>query len=710
MSSLVTLLPGPAKSVETEPTTVVTPTEIVLRRRDRPVSAACDECRKRKSKCNVPWPCEPCVRRNSECQFDPKADLLILHRALQRKCTELSIDNGRLESVLLMMREKPEDVGLAIYRRIRTGSKLDVDAILSSIESGDLLMQLHLAPASEVRYPFPSRAALPDIFAKTKSAYTESLVLEAPYFDSEAPQAFDARLISYLEAPKYMPYHSAKLVEPLLDNATISRWTSVCTDEPLLHSLMETYFLHIYSAFPFFHKECFLRCLSSGSHRFCSKLLVNAILAHACHATPTVAHRNEHWNPQTLGYTFLAEARRLLDLEPGRPNVTTVQAMLVMNVTLNDHGVDAGASYRYLLEAVSTARIMGLYDSPSENMEQNADQDGKVVREVTAWALFAWQGWSSYVPPLNLKLNFENRVISLMIQELPWIKDPPQTPCPDPAQCPFWYGDIWVRYPSSQEPIATKYYQTFKAYLDFWAIFNDIAGVLFSPTQVRAIYLSQAVEFYVRLRSWFNGLPDDMHPGKIVLPFQLKLHIQYWALVMDLFKPYVGWDDLTKALDQTPSEIYINARRNQELVLRIYYLRHGTETHDSWLSMFLVRLGFIALEEVASSSEENDSLTTLIFALTTLDNQGKCYFKAEFTLRTICLQMRSRDLETFKQFATYQDLDAPEALASRIGFVKSNWPVHMDFAKRERKNIREVATEAIGMNLMDNGNPVPAGE
>ncbi|KAF4441607.1 nitrate assimilation regulatory nirA [Fusarium acutatum] len=327
----------------------------------------------------------------------------MLYRALQRKFTELNGEKGRLDSVLSMLREKPEDVALAVFRRIRTGS--DPEAILSSIESGDILMQLHLAPASQVRYPFPSRSALPGIFAKTKSAYTESLALETPYFGSEPPQTFDARLISYLEAPKYMPYHSAKLVEPLLDCATISRWTNVCTDEPLLHSLMEAYFLHIYSAFPFFHKECFLRGLGSGSHRFCSSLLVNAVLAHACHANPTIAHRNEHWNPQTLGYTFLAEARRLLELETGRPKITTVQAMLVMNITMNDHGVDA-ASYQYLTKAVSLANILGLFNSPSENMEQGADQDVKVVREVTAWALFAWQGWSSYVSLFESEAEF----------------------------------------------------------------------------------------------------------------------------------------------------------------------------------------------------------------------------------------------------------------------------------------------------------------
>ncbi|KAF5635626.1 nitrate assimilation regulatory nirA [Fusarium tjaetaba] len=658
MSSLVPLLPGPAKPVENQPTTIVTRTDIVLKKRLRPVSAACEECRKRKSKV-----------------------YLLLLTALQRKYAEMSGDKGRVDSLIAMIREKPEDIAQAVFRRVRTGS--DPEAILSSIESGDILMQLHLAPASQVRYPFPHRDALPGIFAKTKSAYMDSLALETPYYGSDSAQTFDARLISYLEAPKYMPYHSAKLVEPLLDDATISRWTNVCTDETLLHSLMESYFLYIYSVFPFFHKECFLRDLGSGSSRFCSSLLVNAVLAHACHATPMIALRNEHWNPHTLGYTFLAEARRLLELEPFRPKITTVQAQLVMNSTVNDHGID-GASHHYLLNAASQARIMGLFDSPSEPSEQNADQEVKVVREVTAWALFAWQG-----------------VIASMAQEIPLLKYPPQTPYPDPAQCPFWYGDIWVRYPSSREPIATKYYQTFKAYLEFWTIFNDITSLLFRPAQIRSLYLGQAVEFYSRLRSWFNGLPDDLHPGKIVLPFQLRLHIQYWALLMDLFKPFAGWDDPTKVLDQTPSEILAAARRNQELVLRIYYLRHGTETHDCWLSMFLLKLGFLALQEVAISSDNDDSLATLILALTSLDNQGKCYFKAEFALRTICAQMRSRDLETFKQFATFQDLDVPQAIESRIGFIKSYWPVNMYFNRQERKNIRQVAAEAIGMNLRD---------
>jgi hypothetical protein len=93
-----------------------------------------------------------------------------------------------------------------------------------------------------------------------------------------------------------------------------------------------------------------------------------------------------------------------LELETARSKITTVQAMLVMNIIMNDHGVD-GASYQYLTKAVALAKRMGLFNSPSDDMEHDVDPSTKVVREVTAWALFAWQGWFSYVPPLDLKLR-----------------------------------------------------------------------------------------------------------------------------------------------------------------------------------------------------------------------------------------------------------------------------------------------------------------
>ncbi|KAH7228202.1 hypothetical protein BKA60DRAFT_591379 [Fusarium oxysporum] len=516
----VPLLPSPSKPAESQTAAVVTQTEIVLRKRKRPVSSACEECRKRKSKA----------------------------------------ENTHFQAVYSLLREKPENIALAILRRIRAGA--DPDAILSLMENGDLLMQLHLAPSSQFRYAFPYRT-------------------------------------------------------------------------------------------------------------------------HACHATPKFAHRNEHWNPQNIGYLFLAEARRLLELETARSKITTVQAMLVMNIIMNDHGVD-GASYQYLTKAVALAKRMGLFNSPSDDMEHDVDPSTKVVREVTAWALFAWQG-----------------VMSSMLYEPPLITEPPQTSYPDPLEMPFWYSDLRVRYPSSQEVISTRNHQTFKAYLEFWAIFNDIASVSFPPGRDRSFSLSQAVDFYARSRSWFEGLPNDLQPGKIVLPCQLKLHIQYWLLLMDLFKPFADWDQRMEGLDKTSSEIYRDARWNQAYVLRIYYLRHGTEAYDCWFSMFLLKLGFVALQEVASSSDRDASLSNLILALTSLDNQGKCCFMSEFTLRTICAQMRSEDLAIFKQFATFEDLDDPQAIASRMSLIRSNWPVNMDFAKRERKSLRDVAAEAIGMDMTD---------
>lgn len=125
--------------------------------------------------------------------------------------------------------------------------------------------------------------------------------------------------------------------------------------------------------------------------------------------------------------------------------------------------------------------------------------------------------------PFGSEAEIKNRVMSSMLYEPPLITEPPQTSYPDPLEMPFWYSDLRVRYPSSQEVISTSNHQTFKAYLEFWAIFNDIASVSFPPGRDRSFSLSQAVDFYARSRSWFEGLPNDLQPGKIVLPCQLKL-------------------------------------------------------------------------------------------------------------------------------------------------------------------------------------------
>jgi hypothetical protein len=72
------------------------------------------------------------------------------------------------------------------------------------------------------------------------------------------------------------------MVEPEHPIAAPSKWTSISSNDQLLPKLLEAYFLYDYPWFAAFHKDYFLVDMNNDSTRFCSSLLVNAILAAAC--------------------------------------------------------------------------------------------------------------------------------------------------------------------------------------------------------------------------------------------------------------------------------------------------------------------------------------------------------------------------------------------------------------------------------------------
>ena len=89
--------------------------------------------------------------------------------------------------------------------------------------------------------------------------------------------------------------------------------------------------------------------------------------------------------PDSLGYRFLAEARRLLDLDFAAPTVTTVQASAIVNLTLNLNGIDE-IGWWYLRMSVDMAKTLDLFSIPKDG-----DSEWRMVAIVTAWGLFNWQ-------------------------------------------------------------------------------------------------------------------------------------------------------------------------------------------------------------------------------------------------------------------------------------------------------------------------------
>jgi hypothetical protein len=190
------------------------------------------------------------------------------------------------------MQTLPEQDAIELFRSVRKGR--DLATILNRFKDGDLLLQMHLVPETRLRYNLPYSKNLPPVLLESGSPYLDTVIYTPNFTSSPLEQlaggsksAPSVPMRSTHETQYVRPYHAATLVEPRLERARPSDWTTVCSDDVLLREILAAYFTHEYHLFPAFHKGYFLEDMQSPQAdkrevQLCSSLLVNAVLAYGC--------------------------------------------------------------------------------------------------------------------------------------------------------------------------------------------------------------------------------------------------------------------------------------------------------------------------------------------------------------------------------------------------------------------------------------------
>lgn len=162
-------------------------------------------------------------------------------------------------------------------------------------------------------------------------------------------------------------------------------WTNVTTDNNLVHHLLALYFCWEYPTFASLSKEHFLRDFQIGRDRFCSPILVNALLALECRfSTQPGTHENPN-DPYTSGDHFLKEAMRIFNNETDHRSLTTVQALGIMAIRVASCG-RISESWYYAGQSQRLAIEMGLNQTGSS--KENDDEE-LAVKAATFWGAFA---------------------------------------------------------------------------------------------------------------------------------------------------------------------------------------------------------------------------------------------------------------------------------------------------------------------------------
>jgi hypothetical protein len=163
---------------------------------------------------------------------------------------------------------------------------------------------------------------------------------------------------------------------------SISTWTCITGDTDLIQHLLALYFCWEYPTFATISKEHFLQDFYQGRPGYCSKILVNALLALGCRFSFQPVTRADPNDPHTSGDHFFKESRRLLHAEDDHHSLTTVQALGIMSIREASAGRYTDSSY-YAVQSIRLAVEMGLH-----HPDEAGDGERAVIRLATFWGAF----------------------------------------------------------------------------------------------------------------------------------------------------------------------------------------------------------------------------------------------------------------------------------------------------------------------------------
>ncbi|KAM0335520.1 hypothetical protein ACHAQA_000568 [Verticillium albo-atrum] len=577
--------------------------------------------------------------------------------ALKRRLTETSTSMAIQKDFNHILRTRGDKDIAAVIQRLRAGD--EIRDIVRLVNDGDLPIQCSLDPKAQFRYVFPFVTTMPSHLYVPSNPYVGSLLHLRTIEDASAP-----RRASNNQSDPWkiydVPFHAASVVEPRLDKVTASRWTTVTTSDTLVQTLLRTYLQCEFPYNCFFDLDPFLDDLAAGREKYCSPLLVNAILASACHCQSSVPNRSAFWDPRTLGYRFLAEAKRLWELEKNCPTaITTVQAGAVICVICNLHGIDKVGS-AYLIQAIALATDLGLFteDFASKSRKQ------RNAYAVTAWSLFSWQAVQRYVFFLG-----------------PLLPEPPVVSLPTRA------GDIQVLFQQDSAPRSIHHSMVVRAVFEFRLIMNHIGIRLFGTGKTKGpLALSEALAYRRKLASWMADLPSPLSARLIVFPAELKLHIHYYKLMLGLFEPLAGAahsgdgdPGVEDATTNEPSakEIVAWCKACMESLLRLYYSRHSFESCDPTMTAYLQYLAFNALQDLsrADPGTSKATLSTVVLCAKGLRDQSRCYYIAEAIFMVLRDSLEPDAARLLRDFAYIEDEEERKEIVARQ--VKSVYPVNI---------------------------------
>ena len=259
--------------------------------------------------------------------------------------------------IVASLRSLPEDEAIALLHSLRGDS--DPDVLAASLKTN-------------VRLPhnFAPQTLEADL---------------AQQMSQSTPSSCSFDTLPYLTASsrEHSTDDSQFFPDDLQSSDSPSVWFKAPQDGEFVEHLLNLYLAWVQPFYHLFSADHFLHDMARGKTDFCSAMLVNALMAFACHYSDRPQARTDPNNPATAGDHFFAEAKKLLDRNE-KSSLTTVQALGIMGARECSAGRDANG-YKYAGMCVRMALELGLHLSLVGSGLRATDVQ---VRQITFWGVF----------------------------------------------------------------------------------------------------------------------------------------------------------------------------------------------------------------------------------------------------------------------------------------------------------------------------------
>ncbi|KAM0198381.1 hypothetical protein ACHAPI_003904 [Fusarium lateritium] len=598
---------------------------------------ACTECRKKRAKCDGKKPCGRCrAQKDVECVYE-----IPIRQSKENLRTEIETlrQKQRSSDQVFAALVRPE-LWEEVLRRIRGGQSVDsISEWLANAphSGGGQISSFSNRPEAPAMGPVPAfpggglgtlaamSLGVNQVPQQQQPPMRTEMGQHSPWHSSFHSQTGSTRSNSHPDIMNWTLHNRAgswaegmppeqiadglprlrgveKILSPLNEpelRKPASTWTTITSDSSLVQHLLALYFCWEYPTFASLSKEHFLRDFQGARNRYCSPILVNALLALGCRFSTQPMSRANPNDPYTSGDHFFKEALRLFAQETDHHTLTTIQALGIMSIREASCGRDSESWY-YAGQSIRLAIEMGLHRIMDEG-----DEDELAVQAATFWGAFALDhAWS------------------LATGSLPQCSCFPHLP-PKPAIIGDIEASLWVPYTDDGKPLTAR----------------------------------ELLSMYTQYLNWYDRIPEVLRLGHNFTPAVLFAHMYYHFAILLLFRPLIKLKIIGSKV--SPRDVCSQAADAIQGLLRSYSSLYTLRRTPSFVPYFVLTSAIMHLAIGATSVSSNSTEADMEKAVKVDPRVSESIVQgiSDLTEMAPCHQFAEQALNILRYLAAKWDID-----------------------------------------------------